>query len=124
MLTWLAELNFLSFLSCRLAWAPRESLFFFFFGHRGLWNLSSLTRAEPVPPEVEARSLIHWATREVPPREILVGDVQGRGKEQLRCGVTYFLALLSGVRPRALLETASPSPGSSASPNPAPGVGV
>ena len=31
----------------------------------GMWDLSSLTRAEPVPPAVEAQSLNHWTTREV-----------------------------------------------------------
>ena len=31
-----------------------------------MWDLSSLTR-EPTPTAVEAQSLIHWTTREVPP---------------------------------------------------------
>ena len=30
-----------------------------------MWDLSSLTRIEPEPPAVEARSLNHWTAREV-----------------------------------------------------------
>ena len=32
-----------------------------------IWDLSSLSGIEPAPPAVEARSLNHWITREVPP---------------------------------------------------------
>ena len=45
--------------------------FFFFFFFLGrlhcVWDLSSPTRIKPVPPTVEAWSLNHWTTREVPP---------------------------------------------------------
>ena len=41
----------------------------------GMWNLSPHPGMDPHPPAVEARSLNHWATREVP------GDAfQCRGK--------------------------------------------
>ena len=29
----------------------------------GMWDLSSLTRREPVPLEMEEQSLTHWTTR-------------------------------------------------------------
>ena len=46
------------------------SLFFFFLilaVWSCMWDLSSLTRDEPVPPALEAQSLNHWNTREVQP---------------------------------------------------------
>ena len=30
-----------------------------------MWDLSSLTRGQAEPPEVEVQSLNHWTTREV-----------------------------------------------------------
>ena len=32
----------------------------------GMWDLSSLTRREPVPLEMEEQSLTHWTTRKAP----------------------------------------------------------
>ena len=49
------------------------SLFFFFYVFsmtRGMQNLSSPTRIKLVPPEVEARSLNHWTTREDSPSPV------------------------------------------------------
>ena len=46
---------------------------FYIFGH-GLWDLSSWTRGEPIPPEVEAQSLNHWTGREVPSRVLFKGS--------------------------------------------------
>ena len=53
-----------------ILWLLSCFLSFSFFGH-AMWpcyvvrDLSSLTRAEPVPPAVEAQSLNPWTTREV-----------------------------------------------------------
>ena len=33
---------------------------------RDTWDLSSLTRDQPMPPAVEARSPNHWTARELP----------------------------------------------------------
>ena len=41
-----------------------------FFGGR-MWDPSSLSRIEPMPPALEARRLNHWITREVPQRACL-----------------------------------------------------
>ena len=41
----------------------------FFGGH--MWDPSSLSRIEPMPPALEARRLNHWITREVPQRACL-----------------------------------------------------
>ena len=48
------------------AGCKESTLSFFFFGHAmGIQDLSSLTRIEPTPPAVEAKSLLTTA-REVP----------------------------------------------------------
>ena len=44
----------------------KDYCLFCFFLLRGMWDLSSLTRIEPMPTAVEAQSLIHSITREVP----------------------------------------------------------
>ena len=41
-------------------------LFIFLAALRSMGDLSFLTRIEPVPPAMEARSLNHWTDREVP----------------------------------------------------------
>ena len=38
----------------------------FFAAPHGMWDLSSLTRDQTHAPKVEAQSLNHWTTREVP----------------------------------------------------------
>ena len=40
--------------------------FFFFFWPRSMQDLSPPPGTEPVPPAVEAWSLNHWTTKEVP----------------------------------------------------------
>ena len=40
--------------------------FLLFFCHSSCGNLSSLTRDQAEPPEVEAQCLNHWTTEEVP----------------------------------------------------------
>ena len=46
---------------------------FLFVWPRHTWDLSSLTGIKPAPPAVEARSLNHWATREIPQVAFLIG---------------------------------------------------
>ena len=41
-------------------------LFLFSAPPHGMWDLSSPTRDQPVPPAVEAQSLNHWTARKVP----------------------------------------------------------
>ena len=40
--------------------------FFFLDTLQGIWDLSSLTRDQTMPPAMEARNLNHWTYREVP----------------------------------------------------------
>ena len=44
----------------------RVDLFFPFWPHVAMWDLSSLTRDQLTPPPVEAWSLNHWISGEVP----------------------------------------------------------
>ena len=46
--------------------AKMPYVFFKKEGIQGMWDISSLTRVEPVPLAVEVQSLDHWTTREVP----------------------------------------------------------
>ena len=43
-----------------------SSFLFFVAGPCDEWDLSSLARGEPMPPALEALSLNHWTSREVP----------------------------------------------------------
>ena len=59
----------------------------------GMWDLSSLTREEPAPPEMEVQSLSHWTAREVP-----------------GCKLESPVESINLLRPRPLLRPIKPEP--------------
>ena len=44
----------------------KKQFFFFLVLPHGMWNFSFLTRIEPTPPALEARTLNQWTAGEVP----------------------------------------------------------
>ena len=54
-------------LKCSVSFGWCKYFFFFLAAPSCLWDLSSLSRNQTQAPAVEAQSLNHWTTREVPP---------------------------------------------------------
>ena len=105
----------LSRVPCAIQWLFIKTFYFFFFlsGHTvGHMELSQ-PGAEPVPSEVEARSLNHWTNKEVPGQDILNAQVH------LRLPVCWVLSvqgpqLSPGTKPDLSLFQGEKTPSSAA----------
>lgn len=69
-----------------------SNYYYFFAALHGIWDLSSSTRTESVPPEIEVQSLNHWDAKEVPNFNAFKFNLWQGGYHNGQCSEKFTLA--------------------------------